>query len=306
MTTEPLERVLEAPKAAVTSTHGRLLAFMREPIIEIGQTEITPLRIAVTVAVLALLWWAARHGGRRIIHRMIERRQPDEKSRYALKRLADLGLTVVGVWLGLELLGVGLGGLATILAALGVGVGFGLQNFVKDAISGLILLIDAPVRQGDLIDIGGQTGIVQAIGWRATTVLNWDNVEVLIPNHRLLDLDLVNWTLSEPLCRTVVTFGVARHSDPAHVIEATLAVAEAQPEVVDVPEPIVQLMDFGESALQFRLLVWTREPWNRVVIASRIRLDLLRRFREDGIEIPFPQRDLHLRGGWPARGTEAP
>lgn len=306
MPTEPLAQVLEAPQAAVTSAHHRVLAFMRKPIIEIGQTEITPLRIAITVTVLALLWWAARRGGRRFIHRMIERRQPDEKSRYALKRLADLGLTVVGVWLGLELLGVGLGGVATILAALGVGIGFGLQNFVKDAISGLILLIDAPVRQGDLIEIGVQTGIVKAIGWRATTVLNWDNVEVLIPNHQLLDQDLVNWTLSDPLSRIVVTFGVAYQSDPDRVHAAALAVAAAEPDILDLPEPVVQLVEFGESALQFRLLVWTREPWNRMDIASRIRLGLLGRFRADGIEIPFPQRDLHLRGGWPARAEESP
>lgn len=300
MATDPTSRIMEAPRAAVESVRGGIVDFLRSPLVEIGQTSITPLRIVVTALVLALLWWAVRHGGRRLLHRLVERRTADEKSRYALKRLADIVLTVIGVWLGLELLGVGLGGVMTIFAALGVGIGFGLQNFVKDTISGLILLMDAPIRQGDLIEIDGQTGLVKAIGWRATTILNWDNVEVLVPNHHILDHELINWTLSEPLSRIVVTFGVAYDSDVGAVMAAAEQVAGAQPDLATEPAPIAQLMDFGESRLEFRIVGWTREPWNRVAIAARIRLALVERFRREGIVIPHPQRELRLRGAWPS------
>jgi small-conductance mechanosensitive channel len=304
MATDPTQRILEAHRAAMESVSGGVLDFLRTPIIEIGQTAVSPLRILITALVLALLWWIGRHGGRRLLHRVIDRRQADEKSRYALKRLADIALTIIGIWLGLEVLGVGLGGVMTILAALGVGIGFGLQGFVKDLLSGLIMLIDAPIRQGDLVEIGAQAGVVRAIGWRSTTILNWDNVEVLVPNHQILEHELINWTLTESLSRIVIPFGVAYNSDVRAVVAAALAVAKAQPDVVASPEPIVQLMDFGDSALLFRVAVWTREPWNRVIIASQLRMDLVEHFRRAGIEIPFPQRDLHLVSGWPRAGQE--
>lgn len=299
MTTKATARVLEDPRAAMESVGGSVLDFLRTPIIEIGQTAVSPLRVMITGAVLVFLWWVSRRGGRRLLHRMIDRRQAEEKSRYALKRLADIALTVAAVWLGLEILGVGLVGVMTILAALGVGIGFGLQGFVKDLISGFIMLIDAPVRRGDLVEIGAQVGFVRAIGWRATTILNWDNVEVIIPNHQILERELINWTLTEPLSRVVITFGVAYNSDVKAVIAVAKEVAQAQPEVVAIPEPAVVLLDFGDSALQFRIALWTREPWNRLTIASQIRLNLVEHFRRRGIEIPYPQRDLHLVSGWP-------
>ncbi len=183
---------------------------------------------------------------------------------------------------------------ATILVgALGVGIGFGLQNAVNNFVSGLILLFSRPINVGDSIQIGEISGVVKDIGIRATVVQNWQGAEVIVPNATLISDNLVNWTLSDQNRRMEILVGVAYGSPAAQVIEMLTGVAVAHPEVLEDPAPVAIFTGFGDSSLNFELRAWT--TGNFVSVASDLRVGIDTTLAEHGIEIPFPQRDLHLR-----------
>lgn len=183
---------------------------------------------------------------------------------------------------------------ATILVgALGVGIGFGLQNAVNNFVSGLILLFGRPINVGDKIEIDAVSGVVKDIGIRATVVQTWQGAEVIVPNATLISDNLINWTLSDTRRRMEIPVGVAYGSPVTRVIELLTAVARAHGEVLDDPEPVTIFTGFGASSLDFELRAWTTGDF--VAIASDLRVGIDRTLSEHGIEIPFPQRDLHLR-----------
>jgi len=183
---------------------------------------------------------------------------------------------------------------ATILiGALGVGIGFGLQNAVNNFVSGLILLFGRPINVGDKIQIGEISGLVKDIGIRATVVQTWQGAEVIVPNATLISDNLINWTLSDDRRRMEIPVGVAYGTPAEKVIELLTGVARAHDEVLDDPEPKSIFAGFGDSSLDFELRAWTRGDF--VAIASDLRVGIDTTLAENGIEIPFPQRDLHLR-----------
>ncbi len=183
---------------------------------------------------------------------------------------------------------------ATILiGALGVGIGFGLQNAVNNFVSGLILLFGRPINVGDKIQIGEISGLVKDIGIRATVVQTWQGAEVIVPNATLISDNLINWTLSDTKRRMEIPVGVAYGSPTAEVIELLTEVARDHDEVLEDPEPMTIFTGFGDSALDFELRAWTQGDF--VGIASDLRVGMDQILAAHGIEIPFPQRDLHLR-----------
>ena len=183
---------------------------------------------------------------------------------------------------------------ATILVgALGVGIGFGLQNAVNNFVSGLILLFGRPINVGDKIEIDAVSGVVKDIGIRATVVQTWQGAEVIVPNATLISDNLINWTLSDTRRRMEIQVGVAYGSPVTRVIELLTAVARAHGEVLEDPEPVTIFTGFGASSLDFELRAWTTGDF--VAIASDLRVGIDRTLSEHGIEIPVPQRDLHLR-----------
>ena len=180
-----------------------------------------------------------------------------------------------------------------LVGALGVGIGFGLQNAVNNFVSGLILLFGRPINVGDKIQIGEISGVVRDIGIRATVVQTWQGAEVIVPNATLISDNLVNWTLSDDRRRMDISIGVAYGLSPAQVIELLTSVARAHKEVLRDPEPAAIFTGFGDSALDFELRAWTRG--SHVTVASDLRLGIEKVLAKRGIEIPLPQRDLHLR-----------
>ena len=182
---------------------------------------------------------------------------------------------------------------ATILVgALGVGIGFGLQNVVNNFVSGLILLFERPVNLGDRIQIGEISGVVQDIGIRASVVRTWQGADVIVPNASLISNNLVNWTLTDQLRRMEVQVGVSYGTSTERVIELLLGVARKHPGVIEDPAPVALFTGFGESSLDFELRAWTVDDF--VAIASDLRVGIERTLAGEGIHIPFPQRDLHL------------
>jgi small-conductance mechanosensitive channel len=198
--------------------------------------------------------------------------------------------------------------LTIVVGALSVGIGFGMQNIVNNFISGLILLFERPINLGDRIEIGQVSGVIKDIGIRASVVRTWDGADVVVPNATLLSDNLVNWTLHDLSRRMNIQVGVAYGTDPERMIFRLVEIAQAHDEVLEDPAPTALFVGFGDSALVFELRAWTNGDF--VTIASELRVQISRMVRDEGIEIPFPQRDLHLRSvpaglGLAATGTAA-
>jgi potassium-dependent mechanosensitive channel len=190
--------------------------------------------------------------------------------------------------------GVDLSKFSLIAGALGVGIGFGLQNVVNNFVSGLILLFERPVQTGDLIEIGNISGEVRRIGIRSSTVRTGDGADVIVPNATLISDRLVNWTFSDRTRRFDLDIGVAYGSDANKVIAILLETARGRSEVLSLPEPVALFTSFQASAMMFQLQVWCRvEIGGR--IKSELGIALMDALRGAGIEIPFPQQDVHLK-----------
>ena len=193
--------------------------------------------------------------------------------------------------------GVALNKFTVITGALGVGVGFGLQNIINNFVSGLILQFERPIRVGDVVEIqAGLTGTITRIGIRASTVQTVQGAEIIIPNATFISSNVTNWTLSEARRRLELPVGVAYGTDPKLVKDLMERPAVQHPDVLTSPEPAVFFKEFGDSALNFELQFWVMQESNVVKVKSEVALEVMRLLSEAGIEIPFPQRDLHLRG----------
>ncbi|HSO23388.1 MAG TPA: mechanosensitive ion channel domain-containing protein [Chondromyces sp.] len=212
----------------------------------------------------------------------------------AINRLTHYVVLVVGVMIAASAAGIDFSRLTLVVGALGVGIGFGLQNIVNNFVSGLILLFERPIRIGDRVELSSQlSGMVERIGIRASIVRTWQGAEVIVPNANLISSEVINWTLSDDRRRMEIPVGVAYGNAPEVVLELLLGVARAHPEVLGEPEPVALFTGFGDSSLDFELRAWT--TGDIVVIPSELRVAINRALAEAGIEIPFPQRDLHLR-----------
>jgi small-conductance mechanosensitive channel len=212
----------------------------------------------------------------------------------------------IGFFFALAAAGIDLSRVALLAGALGVGIGFGLQDLVNNFVSGLILVFERPMGVGDLIEVGSLHGRVQQIGIRASTVRTFDGAEVIIPNGQLLSGQLVNWTLSDRQRRIALPIGVAYGTDPKTVIDLLLRLAEAHPEVTHDPEPVALFKGFGDSSLDFELRVWIKDFNEGLRVSSELRVAIDKALAEAGIEIPFPQRDLHVKSLDPAALTTPP
>jgi potassium-dependent mechanosensitive channel len=217
----------------------------------------------------------------------------------AINRLTHYVVLVVGVMIAASAAGIEFSRLTLVVGALGVGIGFGLQNVVNNFVSGLILLFERPIRIGDRVELSSQlSGTVERIGIRASVVRTWQGAEVIVPNANLISSEVINWTLSDDRRRMEIPVGVAYGTAPEEVLELLLGVARAHPEVLADPEPVALFTGFGDSSLDFELRAWT--TGDIVIIPSELRVAINRALAEAGIEIPFPQRDLHLRSVAPA------
>jgi potassium-dependent mechanosensitive channel len=206
----------------------------------------------------------------------------------------------IGVLFALGALGVHLQNFAIVAGALSLGIGFGLQNIVNNFVSGIILLFERPVRVGDTVVIDGEWGTIKKIGLRSTVVETFDRSEMIVPNGDLVSEKVINWTLSNPIARLALPIGVAYGSPVASVLQILKEAATAHPAVLEEPSPQALFVGFGDNSLDFELRLWVRELRLRLEVKSLVLEELDRRFRDAGIGIPFPQRDLHLRSLDPA------
>jgi small-conductance mechanosensitive channel len=283
------------------STYTRLdpiRARFDEPLFVVGGTTVT-IASVVSFLVFVALAFAASALLQRTLARVYRRRGLDEGVQHALNRLLHYAVIGVGAFFALDNLGISVTALAGIGAILAVGIGFGLQNIAQNFVSGLILLLERPVKKGDFVEVGDVRGTVRDIRARATIVTTLDNVDIVVPNGQFITESVVNQTFGDRRVRARVPVGVAYGSDTALVREVLLRVAGQDARVLAAPPPAVLFTGFGDSSLDFVLLAWLPDPLLEPAITSDLRFAIDRAFREARIEIPFPQRDLHLRTGWP-------
>jgi small-conductance mechanosensitive channel len=206
---------------------------------------------------------------------------------------------IIGVIFGFQFVGIDLSGLAVIFGLLSVGIGFGLQNITSNFMAGLILLFERPIKVGDRVTVGDTEGDVMAINMRSTTVKSLNNIAIIVPNSDFISSKVINWSHSDLKTRLVVEVGVSYNSDVDKVLQALREVAEENSHVLDRPKPDVLFRSFGDSSWNMAMRVWIANPKQYYKIMSDLNIAIVRKFREYGIEIPFPQRDLHVRSPLP-------
>jgi small-conductance mechanosensitive channel len=204
-------------------------------------------------------------------------------------------LVTGGFVLALLVSGIPLDQITIILGALSVGIGFGLQNVVNNLISGLILIFERPIQSGDLVELQTYTGVVKDISIRSSVIRTYDGAEVIVPNGNLISQEVINWTLSNQHRRIEILVGVAYGSDTEKVAEILKEPILAHDRALKIPQPMVLFNGFGDSSLNFRCLFWTADIDNWLRTKSEVTHAIYQALNDNGIEIPFPQRDLHIR-----------
>lgn len=228
-------------------------------------------------------------------NRLFTKLDIDKGLEFALLRFVHYTILIVGVYIGLKTVNVPLGALIGLFAVIGVGLGFGLQNLASNFVSGMILLIERPVKVGDRLELGDVWGDVKQINLRTTVIETPDNIAIIMPNSRLLEEEVINYSYGDPRIRLRVPVGIAYGSDLDKATRIMLDAARQNERVLQEPAPKTWFREFGDSSLNFILLCWVPNAVMKFDVISELNHAIDRGFREAGVEIPFPQRDLHLR-----------
>ena len=251
------------------------------------------------IFILAVLTAALARNVPALLEMLLLRLPIQPGSRYALTSMSRYALVFSGGLAVFGVLGVSWSSVQWLVAAFGVGLGFGLQEIFANLVSGLLLLVERPVRVGDTITVGGVTGIVTRIRIRATTIQDWDLKELVVPNKDMVTGQLLNWTLSDAANRVTVFVGVSYDSDVDQVTRVLREIVAGTPQVLATPEATVTFEEFGDSALKFSIRAFVRDVEERLPAIHALHTAISHRFREESIEIAFPQMDIHVRQGAP-------
>jgi small-conductance mechanosensitive channel len=272
-----------------------ILDILNFKLFTIKDISITPFLIIEMSTLLIASWVASKQLQKLLKKRVLAKTHLDEGTQFIILKLIHYLIMVIVVYQVINMIGLDLKGLAFIAGVLSLGIGFGLQNIASNFASGLIMMFERPVRIGDLVSVGDMDGVIKDIRMRSTTISTFDNVSVIVPNTELIVGRVVNWTHGDPKIRIHVPIGVAYGSDVQLVTKLLLEIAREHPDVLDDPAPAVLFNEFGDSSLNFELLVWIPSPMIRKKVISDINYAIEAAFREHGVEIPFPQQDIYVR-----------
>ena len=268
--------------------------FLQRDLLTIGEYPLTMLQIVALAVIIGFTWiltWVVK----KVIVNRGNISDLERGRRLSVYKLLQYVFWVVAVLVGLESVGFQITVLLAGSAALLVGIGLGLQEVFKDFVSGVILLFDGTIRVSDIIEVDGTVGRVREIRLRASELETRDGIVLIIPNSRFITGNVVNWTHNHKLTRFSVVVGVAYGSDVEKVKNVLVSCAASNPEVVKNPAPFVFFTDFADSQLTFSLMFYSRSVFRIEFVKSEIRFAIDKAFRENGITIPFPQRDIHVR-----------
>jgi small-conductance mechanosensitive channel len=261
-------------------------------VVQIGDSFITTKHILLFTVVLLITRYASRASRRVLSHHVLASVEP--APRYVILRITGYLVWVVGIVVALRFVSIDLTALAVVGGALGIGIGFGLQNVVANFVSGLVLLLEQPIRVHDRVTVENVEGNVVDIHFRSTTIVTNDNIAIIVPNSQFINQSVTNWSHGDPTIRVHVPVGVAYGSDVDLVTRILEEVAATADHVLERPAPEVRFNEFGDSSLNFELLVWSDDPPGHLKLRSRLNYAIDAAFRRHDIEIPFPQRVVHM------------
>lgn len=268
---------------------------------EINNTPITVSSIIMFFLVLLLFQIGSRLFQRFILEKILRRMKIETGTHFTMTRTLHYVVMVIGAIVAFQFIGVDLSGLAVIFGLLSVGIGFGLQNVTSNFVAGLILLFERPIQIGDRVTVGDTEGDVEAINIRSTMIRTLNNISIIVPNSEFVANRVINWSHGDTRIRLDMEVGVSYNSNLDDVLKALNEVAAENPNILKDPQPDVLLKSFGDSSWNMVLRGWIKHPHKHYLIRSEINKAIVKKFREMKIEIPFPQRDLHIKENPPAK-----
>lgn len=281
-------------ETAIFLQFKKIWLMLNEPLFKIKEAEISVASILISVLLLLVAIYASKFISR-LVASQLTRRRVDSGVRDSIAKFVRYAFVVMGVLFALDNMGISLRSLTAISAVLMVGIGFGLQNVAQNFIAGIILLIERPIKVGDIIRVGETSGIVKDIRVRSSIIQTRDDVTIIVPNSKFISEEVTNESLATGKIRQHVSVGVAYGADLALVKKILIESAAQHPEVVQDPKPNALLLEFGESALEFDLRFWCRNIWRIESITSDIRTTIDSRFRESGIGFGTPRMHISFK-----------
>jgi small-conductance mechanosensitive channel len=265
-------------------------------IVSIGENNLTLWSLVYFSFLLFLLFYSTAKLRRWMVHKVLAKSKIDLGVRIAVGTIVRYVVLIIGFIIIFQTVGLDLSTITILAGALGIGIGFGLQNITNNFVSGIVILFERPIKVGDRIEVGEISGDVVRISMRATTILTNDNISVIIPNSDFISSRVINWSHIDRNVRLNFPVAVSYKEDPDKVKRVLLEVVALNDGVLKDPKPDVLFEEYGESSLVFNLRVWTREFTHRPgVLKSQLYYSIFKKFRQEGIEIPFPQRDIHIK-----------
>jgi small-conductance mechanosensitive channel len=247
------------------------------------------------IVLVAIVFWFASAAKRFLFNRFLSKSGLDRSLQYTIAQICGYLVLVVGVLIALQSAGLNLSALAVFAGAIGVGIGFGLQNITRNFISGLVVLAERPIKLGDRVEVGDVTGQVKDIRARSTTILTNDNIAIIVPNSDFIEKQVINWSHGDARVRFRIPVGISIESDVTKACEILIEIARAHPAALRQPEPWVIFDRFGDSTFELELAVWSLDMSYRPRrFRSDLNFEIERRFREAGIDLPRPRRDIHV------------
>jgi len=276
---------------------GSVKSFLSFPLLKIGSMHLTLWTVIYLIVLIYLLFFLSGKLKTLVADNLLAKRNIDIGVRQAMATILRYVIIAIGFIVILQTAGIDLTALNVLAGAVGIGVGFGLQNIASNFISGLIILFERPIKVGDRIEVGNVEGDVIQIKGRSTTVVTNDNIAIIVPNSSFITQNVVNWSHTGKMVRFKIPIGVSYDSDVRLVEKLLLEAADQSHDVLKEPRPGVRFMEFGNSALLFELRVWsTSLVQKKGLLISSLNFIIIEKFRKHGIVMPYPQRDLHIRG----------
>ncbi len=276
---------------------NNLIASFTTPILTLGQNKYSAIHLLILLGLLLGLVITAGVATNLLRTRILQVTGVSRGAQEVITVIVKYIIIIIGTLVLLQIWGVDLSSLTILASALGVGIGFGFQDIAKNFGSGLILLFERPIQVGDFVKVGQLEGTVERIGARSTLIRTIDYLSIIVPNSRFLEHEVINWNYENPVSGLRIPVGVAYGSDLSVVKASLLQATKQNSEVLSAPEPTVLFIGFGDSSLNFELRIWTNQPSKQYLIKSDLYFRIEELFRQYQIEIPFPQRDLHVRSG---------
>lgn len=279
---------------SVLTVFKDIFYYIRYPLFEVSGSKISIISVILCVCFFIFSVKMSKVAEKMVLN-LLEDQDLDSGIKGSISRFTRYVVLIVGTLIALDTVGISLKSLAALGAVLMVGIGFGLQNITSNFISGLIILLERPIKVGDLVDVKGVSGKVVDIGARSTLVHTRDDVAIIVPNSQFISEQVTNESFTGSKMRHHLSVGVSYSSDVEQVKDILLNIAKSHNKVLSNPEPSVLFKDFGDSSLDFELRFWVNDLWFYEMILSDLRFAIMKEFKANDIEIPFPQRDLHLR-----------